>query len=303
MLHDTTLAIQADLSRVEQQETLGDEGNFVARIQALDVLVLRVLERIENVQYVYGYREELARLYHRAEQLWQRWQAVNTQLFHRLRAQLLAAASPGAALRQMCATYVGAAEPASTALDTDYLDVFLNGILGIDGTPEETKTLLPEMIGYYPTPARVVLAFLDHTLLSTDDVFYDLGSGLGRVVLLVGLLTTAQARGIEFEPAYCAYAQQRAHALHLSRVTFVNGNVRTVDYADGTTFFLYTPFTGRLFQDVLTRLRQVACAHPITIAAYGACTREVARQPWLQPTVQQVFGPDTLAVFASQQKA
>ena len=299
MLHDTILAIQTDLSHIEQQEALWVEANFVDRVQALDGLVLRILERIENVQYVYGYNAALATLYYRAERLWQGLRAVHVQLLHRLRAQLVAQSVPGPWLRQMWETYVGAAAHTSSAFDNTYLDVFLDGVLGIDVAPEETKTRLPEMIGYYPTPAHVVLALIEHVRLSANDVFYDLGSGLGRVVLLVGLLTAARARGIEFEPAYCAYAQQRAHNLRLSRVTFDNIDARTADYTDGSVFFLYTPFTGRLLQAVLAKLQHEALSRPITLVTYGACTRDVMQQRWLQPTVQQTFAPDTLTCFTS----
>jgi hypothetical protein len=300
MVPDLILTLQAELQGLEQQETLEIEANFFERVRALDVLVLRILERIENVQYAYGYDAELARLYQRAERLWQRLDAVNTQLFRRLRAQLVTGTPTGPLLRQMCETYVGDAAPEPTAFDFDYLDVFLNGVLGIDGTPEETKTRLPEMIAYHPTPARVILALIEHASLGAHDVFYDLGSGLGRVALLVGLLTAARVKGVEFEPAYYAYARQRAHNLRLSQVTFLNVDARAADYTDGTVFYLYTPFTGRLLQEVLARLQSGARTHPITLATYGACTRDVGQQRWLQPTVQQTFAHDTLAFFASR---
>jgi hypothetical protein len=300
MLHDTIAAIQADLDRIEQQGTLWVEANFVARVEALDELALRVLERIENVQYVYGYNAALATLYHRAERLWQGLEAVHIRLLHRLRAQLVTQSAPGPWLRQMWETYVGEAAHASSAFDSTYLDIFLNGVLGLDGMPAETKPLLPEMIGYYPTPAHVILALIEHARLSANDVFYDLGAGLGRVVLLVGLLTAARARGIEFEPAYCAYAQQCTHSLRLSRVTFYNVDARTADYTDGTVFFLYTPFTGRLLQEVLAKLQHEAHSRPIMLATYGACTRDVMQQHWLQLTAQQTFGHDTLAFFCSR---
>ena len=177
--------------------------------------------------------------------------------------------------------------------------MFVNGLLGIDHIPEETKTLQPGMIGYHPTPARVIFTLMAHARLSAHDVFYDLGAGLGRVALLAGLLTTAQARGIEFEPAYCAYAQQLAQHLRLSRVTFLNVDAREADYTDGTVFLLYTPFTGHLLQTVLARLHTVASIRPITIVAYGACSRDIAQQSWLRPTVQQTFAHDTLALFRS----
>ena len=89
MLPDTVQEILTTLRDLEQQETLLLEANFVARVYALDMLSFRVLEHIENVQYVHGYHEYLARLYHRAERLWQRLESVNAQLFRRLREQLM----------------------------------------------------------------------------------------------------------------------------------------------------------------------------------------------------------------------
>ena len=302
ILYKTVQEIYTALRDIEQQETLLVEANFVARVDALDRLSFAILERIENVQYVHGYHEELARLYHRGERLWQRLEDVNTQLFLRLREQLVMGNTTGPILRHLCETYVGhvAHTPTWEDLDADYLDIFINGLLGINRIPEETKTLQPGMIGYHPTPARVIFTLIAHAHLRAHDVFYDLGAGLGRVALLVGLLSTAQARGIEFEPAYCAYAQQLAHSLRLSRVTFLNVDAREADYTDGTVFFLYTPFTGHLLHTVLARLHTVASTHPIIIAAYGACTRDVAQQSWLQPTVQQEFAHDTLALFSSR---
>ena len=302
MLHDTVQEVQAALRGIEQQERLWVDTNFVERVDALDMLSWQILERIENVQYVHGYHAELASLYHRGTQLWQRLEAVNARLFGRLRGRLVAAPCPGPILRQMCETYVGSVTHELTwqDLEADYLDIFVNGILHIDHLPEETQHLQPGMIGYHPTPARVIFALLEHLHLSADAVFYDLGAGLGRVVLLVGLLTAAHVKGIEFEPAYCTYAQQRADSLRLSRVTFLNVDARQADYTDGTVFFLYTPFTGRMLQAVLAKLEAVARTRPITLATYGACTRDVARQHWVQPTVQQAFAHDTLTLFSSR---
>ena len=299
MIHETAQEIAADLQALEQQAALEVEAHFIERVRALDVLTIRMLERIENVQYVYGYHDTLARLYHRAGRLWQHLEAVNTRLFSRLRQELAAASTPAPLLRQMYTTYVGDAASQPTALDLDYLDVFFNGVLGLDEPPEETRTLLPEMIAYYPTPARVILALIQRAALREDDVFYDLGSGLGRVAMLVALLTPARVKGVEFEPVYCAYAQQRADSLRLSRVSFLNTDARQAEYTDGTCFFLYTPFTGRLLQTVLLQLKTEALARPLTIVTYGACSRDVAQQPWLRLTQQQTFTHDTLAIFVS----
>jgi hypothetical protein len=302
MLDDLVQTVQTDFQRIAQQETLWNEDNFLERVRALDALTVDILEHIENVQYVHGYHPALGHLYHCATQLWQRLHAVNAQLFRRLREQLVADRAAGPRLRQMCATYVGALPPEPTwqDLEGDYLDVFINGLLDIGYPPEETKDRQPGMIGYHPTPARVILALIEHARLQEHDVFYDLGAGLGRVALLVGLLTAARAKGIEYEPAYCAYAQERADSLHLSRVTFLNADARQANYADGTVFFLYTPFTGRVLQAVLAQLAEQARCRPITLATYGACSHDAAQQSWLQATVQQTFAYDTLAFFRSR---
>jgi SAM-dependent methyltransferase len=271
---DNAQTIQATLYQIEEQDTLWDDNDFVERVKALDVLDRHILERIENLMYVHGYRGDLADLYRRAEHLRQRLQAANDELFGQLWEQVVATDPPSLTLREVCETYVGRATYTKhrPGHDDGYLDVFVNGIMGIGQAPEETINLQSGMIGYIPTPACAIFALLEHAHLDANDVFYDLGSGLGRVALLVGLLTPAQARGIEIEPAFCAYAQQHAQALRLSRVTFINCDVREANYAGGTMFFMYTPFTGRMLQEVLAQLQLESRRRVIRIAAYGPCT-------------------------------
>jgi len=51
-----------------------------------------------------------------------------------------------------------------------------------------------EMIAYRPTPAHAILELIKDANLCQDDVFCDLGSGLGHVVMLVALLSGARHR-------------------------------------------------------------------------------------------------------------
>jgi hypothetical protein len=292
---------QANLCVIEQDETLRHEANFVERIHALDVLSRDVLDRIEDTLYMHGYREDLASLYRRATVLSKQLDAVNAHLFQCLQAQLASGTATQTTLRQFCEVYVNpsASVPPRVDTDEDYLDVFVNGLLGIDHVPEATIYPKPEMIGYVPTPARAIFTLLAHANLHEHDIFYDLGAGLGRVSLLAGLLTPAQAKGIEIEPAYCRFARQCAQHLNLSQVSFINQDASEADYTDGTLFFMYTPFTGRLLQQVLDKLCREARTRPITLAAYGPCTLQVERQGWLRPTFRQTFHPDSLVLFSS----
>ena len=294
--------VQANLWTIEHDKTLRHDTNFVERVHALDVLSRDILDRIEDTLYVHGYREDLADLYRRATILSDQLGAVNVALFQRLQAQLALDTANVPLLYQLCEAYVNSSSsvPPRADTDEDYLDIFVNGLLGIDHAPEETIYPQPEMIGYVPTPARAIFTLLAHVNLHAQDVFYDLGAGLGRLPLLVGLLTSAQARGIEIEPAYCHFAQQRAQRLNLSQVSFINQDARDADYTDGTLFFMYTPFTGRLLQQVLDKLGDEARTRHITLAAYGPCTLHVERQRWLQPTFRQTFHPNPLVLFSSR---
>jgi hypothetical protein len=71
-----------------------------------------------------------------------------------------------------------------------------------------------------------------------------------------------------------------------------------VDFSEGTVFYLYTPFTGTILQDVQDSLRQEALKREIHISTFGPCTPVVAEQQWLS-----VVGPletDRIAIFRAR---
>jgi SAM-dependent methyltransferase len=181
----------------------------------------------------------------------------------------------------------------------DDLDEFVSDLLLDEPVPEPRRTLEPGMVQYQPTPIRVVLALLDHAHVDKDDVFFDIGSGLGQVPILVHLLTGATAVGVEFEPAYCGYARQRALDLNLDRVIFRNEDARAADYHDGTVFFLYTPATGEMLQELLERIRRHTSARQIRVLTYGPCTEAVAALRWLAPTGPAAADLESIGSFVS----
>jgi SAM-dependent methyltransferase len=155
------------------------------------------------------------------------------------------------------------------------------------------------MVHLEVTPARAILDMIDHVPFRPDDVFYDIGSGLGHVALLVAWLTGITVKGIEIDPGYCQKARQLAVEFGVRNVDFVTADARTAVYDDGTIFFMFTPFTGQMLQTVLARLAVEARERPITLCTYGTVTHEVAQQPWLsclEPERLHVF---KLCVFSS----
>jgi SAM-dependent methyltransferase len=184
----------------------------------------------------------------------------------------------------------------------DSLDALVSGFLLTEVALEEIRQQEPEMVFYQPTPARIILEMAEKSDLQQDDVFYDIGSGLGQVSILMHLLTGVRAKGVEVESAYCDYARRCARRLNLLQVEFINVDAREADYSDGTIFFLYTPFEGRMLEQVLERLRHESRNGRIQLYTYGPCTLQVARQKWLECVDQTGNHANRLAIFRTPER-
>ena len=285
----------ADDLRALLDELAGDPGlwepqAFAARTEALDRLEFATLgyeDALAGTVDVPG-REPVggdgAALLYQAAGMTRRLVEANRVLCETLRAAIRRGELRGDVARR---TFERLAAPSDVeAADMggayDVLDSLVSALLLDAEAPGATLPEAAERVAYQPTPARVVLELLDRVALGPDDVFYDLGAGLGHVCVLVHLLSGAHARGVEIEPAYIRYARQQASALRLTGVEFIEGDVRVVSLAGGACYFLYTPFTGRTLAAALGRLAAEARGRAITVAAYGPCVAEVARQPWLR---------------------
>ena len=294
--------IQAEIEAIEKNAALYEETNFDSRVDALDTIEFNIIDRIEGLLPTTTQPEEWARLKQYAESIKRQLEDIDEKLFQRLRADIRDGLCPAPALKSLIGKYVGCHSSRDRVHDEigyDSLDEFINGLLLLEAIPTETKVREREMVAYQQTPARIILELIEKAQLTEKDVFYDLGSGLGQVSILVHLLSGALAKGIEFEPAYCAYARMCAAGLNLSGVEFINEDARQADYADGTVFFLYTPFEGRLLQEVLEKLRRVSEQSMMRLFTYGPCTPQVSRQSWLECIDQNEAHIYKLGVFRS----
>jgi hypothetical protein len=295
--------IQSDIEAIEKNSALYEEINFNSRVEAIDRIEFNVIDRIEGLLQTTNPPEELIPLKQYAERVKRQLENIDDNLFQRLRADIQMGSCTGTALKGLINEYVGRDSKGNKQQDQigyDSLDVFINGLLLIQPIPIETKAREPEMVFYQPTPARIIFELIEKAHLTREDVFYDLGSGLGHVPILVNLLSGATAKGIEFEPAYCDYARVCAADLNLSYVEFINLDARTADYSEGTAFFMYTPFEGKVLQEVLEKLCGESRSRRIRLFTYGACTPQVSRQSWLKCLDQNGDHLYKLGVFRSR---
>lgn len=293
--------IQSEIGAIEKNETLYEETNFTDRVEAIDFIEFHIIDRIEGMLRTSGQVGELTALKQHAELVKNRLREINEKIFRRLRANIKSGNYTGADLKRQFDKYVESAfnERSQDEIGYDSLDMFVNGLLRTDVVPEETREREPEMVFYQPTPARIVLELIEKANITKEDVFYDIGSGLGQVPILVNLLSGARAKGVEFEPAFCYYARQCARRLNLSRVEFISLDAREADYSDGIIFFMYTPFEGRLLQEVLDKLEGESRKRTIRIYTYGPCTLQVSYQSWLKRVDQDASHEYRLAIFRS----
>jgi ubiquinone/menaquinone biosynthesis C-methylase UbiE len=122
---------------------------------------------------------------------------------------------------------------------------------------------------------------IDGAGVGADDVFVDLGSGVGRALAFVHLLTGAAVVGVEIQPELLRAARARMARLGIARATFVEGDAaRLTGGAEaGTVFFLYCPFGGERLARALGELERVARERTIRVCAVDLPLPELA---WLE---------------------
>jgi hypothetical protein len=261
--------------------SLAESDRFRDRIEALDRLDAYDLDlHFSSARTDKGEAE----LYRRAIALRTKLEAGNFRLYENIRDSIRRGAGGKVLLRYAAEASAETAQRRNTSDDGDsydYLDDLISGVLrfAVDDTPK--ADLSSEMVAYQPTPARHVFEMICLTKLVAEDLFIDLGSGLGHVPLLIATCTDARAIGIELEPSYVQCARRCAAELNATRATFLAQDAREAHLSSGTVFYLYTPFRGAILRTVLDRLRAEANTREIRVCTFGPCTPTVAAESWL----------------------
>lgn len=292
--------LRAELLALLKDETLFNESNLNARMDAIDFI-----EYAGQALRIRSSDHQLEELYQDATSLRAKLLEANEVLFQQVRTNLRTGSYTHESLRVFLMKFTDYAPEnrGQPRFEFDGLDALLASVILWPEAPSESRARTSGMIRYEPTPANIILELVDSIPFLPQDVFIDIGSGLGLVAILVNLLTGIPTVGIEYDPAYCAYAQTRATEFGLSNVSFINADARQADLSQGNIFYFFTPFIDEIFDSVLEKLRLLAKKRPIYVCSYGTCTVELAKLPWLQirdPAMEHDF---KLAIFSSNWKA
>jgi len=154
---------------------------------------------------------------------------------------------------------------------------WVDALLALPEPPPDSA--LPRgCVPYLPAAIDDILVALSEAPVTAADEFVDIGSGLGRVVLLAHLLTRAKAHGIEIQRDLVRCARTATAELGLSRVTFERGDASEAQL-EGSVFFLYSPLTGEALRRVLFALRHRAGERRIVVCAVGL---RLDQEAWLE---------------------
>lgn len=257
------------VSDLAQDPSLGDHARLIDRLEAMDRLEALLFDASGSAA---GAVPAEAALNQRARGIFLRMESINRDLYEEMRGQIRLGIRP---------VWPGLSLAVTGREGYDYLDALVSGVLQLDPGQTHIAALPAEMVPYQPTPARHIFDLVRITRLREDEVFVDLGSGLGHVPLMVNICTGARAIGIEIETAYVDCARRVAAALNLANVSFLQQDARLADLSTGTVFYLYTPFKGSILRAVLDALKQQAARRSIRICTYGPCTLTLAGERWL----------------------
>jgi SAM-dependent methyltransferase len=121
---------------------------------------------------------------------------------------------------------------------------------------------------YAPSPWGTLRRLLPVADVTADDVFADLGCGMGRIVLEAAeRYPFKRVVGVEIVPRLAAAARSLLHR-NADRLRSPSWEIVTADIAgyaipdDVTVVYLYDPFVGALFDSVVRRLQQSVERHP-----------------------------------------
>jgi hypothetical protein len=139
-------------------------------------------------------------------------------------------------------------------------DRWVDRVLGLDDLPEDGLDLPPGCTPYLPCSVNVLLRVVIQARVSPMDVFVDVGSGLGRAMIFVHLVTGAAAIGVEVQRDLAHAAKDLAARSQLPRVSTVEGDAAGLAglIAIGSVFFFYCPFSGDRLKTVLNDLEDIA---------------------------------------------
>ena len=122
-----------------------------------------------------------------------------------------------------------------------------------------------------------------------EGVFYDIGSGKGRVLCIMARQPFKRVVGVELFAELCAAARANARKMRGRKapIDVIQADAAQADMSDGTIYFMFNPFGRDTMYEVLQNLRQSLRHNPrdIIVVYYNAVHEDMLQASgWLTQT-------------------
>jgi SAM-dependent methyltransferase len=204
-------------------------------------------------------------------------------------------------LRRILDAYaLGGPVRAAHVLTSHIVDAALDRKLGIRAAGlVPIETLVTDCAGlhdYYPSSFRTLERLLAHVPAEAySGSFVDVGSGMGRVLVLAARRPFRSVVGIEISEALNSIARDNLARVR-SHLKCQDLQVLTADAAtaampdDATVFYFYNPFHGAPLSAVLSNIKASLTRRPRVITVIFNNTRHMTPReadfPWLWPVAR-----------------
>lgn len=138
-------------------------------------------------------------------------------------------------------------------------------------------------VDHLPSFWKTLPQILPPNEVGRDDVFLDLGSGMGRIIIVAGMkYHFRRIIGVEISPELHQIAQtnvaRNARRLRHSQIELINDDVLNYHVPDDVTVvYLYNPFRGPIFQHVVDELERSIDRNPREIRIIYLTPRDEGR--------------------------
>ena len=154
-------------------------------------------------------------------------------------------------------------------------------------------------VRYEPTSYAALTMIKDRLTLAPGDIFYDIGCGPGRALCYFAREPIAECIGVELMPDLAAAARSNARKLRgrRAKIDIHTSDATQQDYAGGTIFFMYNPFSIEVMAPVLDRINQgrdgrevrIVYANPVVAEAMDRCDWLARAEEFLVPYAGSVM--------------
>jgi SAM-dependent methyltransferase len=144
-------------------------------------------------------------------------------------------------------------------------------------------------VHYVPTAYRDILRNLRFINLNSDDVFVDLGCGLGRAVFVASWLGAKGSVGVEINEDLCNQARTNYRRSNLAKrdIEFFCMNAKQFKSSDVTVLYMFHPFGETTLRQVLRNIEEGLAESPrrrLRIVYFNPVFENVLHEmSWLKP--------------------